>query len=48
VIILNKLTLLIAHVLGDHTLTTETHPLNEFVEGLVFVGRGLTVPVPLA
>ena len=37
VIILNKLTLLIAHVLGDHTLATEAHPLDEFVENLAFV-----------
>jgi hypothetical protein len=41
VIILNKLTLLIAHVLGDHTLASEAHPLDEFVESLAFVGRGL-------
>jgi len=37
----SELTLLIAHVLGDHALATEAHPLHEFVEGLAFVGGGL-------
>jgi len=41
VIVLNKFTLLIAHVLGNHALATEAHPLHEFVEGLAFVGGGL-------
>jgi hypothetical protein len=41
VIVFNELTLLIAHVLGDHALATEAHPLHEFVEGLAFVGGGL-------
>ena len=41
VIVLNELTLLIAHILGDHAIATEAHPLHEFVEGLAFVGGGL-------
>ena len=34
VIVFNKLTLLIAHVLGHHALASEADPLHEFVEGL--------------
>jgi hypothetical protein len=41
VIVFNEFALLIAHVLGDHALATEAHPLHEFVEGLAFVGGGL-------
>jgi hypothetical protein len=41
VIVLNKLALRIAHLLGVHALATETHPLDEFVESLAFVGGGL-------
>src|SRR5262249_10436150 len=41
VIVFNKLTLLIAHVFGDHPLATEAYPLHEFVEGFAFVGGGL-------
>jgi len=41
VIVFNELTLLIAHVLGDHALAAETYPLHEFVEGLAFVGGSL-------
>jgi hypothetical protein len=41
VIVFDELTLLIAHVLGDDALATETHPLHEFVEGFAFVGGSL-------
>jgi hypothetical protein len=41
VIVFNELTLLIARVLGDHALATETHPLHEFVDGLAFIGGSL-------
>ena len=41
VIVFNKLTLLITDVLGNDSLATEAHPLNELVERLTFVGGGL-------
>ena len=38
VIVFNELTLLVAHVLSDHAIATKTHPLDELVESLAFVG----------
>ena len=40
-VVLDKLTLLITDVLGNDSLATEAHPLNELVERLTFVGSGL-------
>ena len=40
-VVLDKLTLLITDVLGNDSLATEAHPLNELVKRLTFVGGGL-------